>query len=268
MVNKHTDLCTCAQALILAEIGHSMHEIMTITNLAWFTIYWYKFMAWKWGYDPTISHILKDEYLVNDSKSERPFVLIEKQKKNLVMSVKKNRNNWEKNAQCIAFEHDVFKFTVLQVLHAVNLHKSKLITKLNLTAFMKKAQLQFALWHQHWTLKDWKNVIWTNKTSILLKHHRKTLKVWRTSEKQFAPDCTRLHWNEVSKFMFWGSFLYDRKGSFHCWKKKTAKKKKAATEFLEHWNKKLKPAAKQKWELTNKMRQLQMNWTNSDKKPQ
>ena len=34
MVNKHTDLCTCAQALILAEIGHSMHEIMTITNLA------------------------------------------------------------------------------------------------------------------------------------------------------------------------------------------------------------------------------------------
>jgi len=39
MVNKHTDLCTHAQALILAEIEHSMHEIMTITNLAQFTIY-------------------------------------------------------------------------------------------------------------------------------------------------------------------------------------------------------------------------------------
>jgi len=34
MVNKHTDLCTCAQTLILAEIEHLMHEIMTITNLA------------------------------------------------------------------------------------------------------------------------------------------------------------------------------------------------------------------------------------------
>ncbi len=123
MVNKHTDLCTCAQALTLAEIEHFMHEIMAITNLAQFTIYQYKFMAWKWGYDPTISCILKDEYLVNDSRSERPFVLIEKQKKNLVTSVKKNKNNWEKSAQCIAFEHDVFKSTVLWVLHAVNLYK-------------------------------------------------------------------------------------------------------------------------------------------------
>ena len=139
MINKHTNLCTHAQTLTLAEIGHSMHEIMTITNLAWFTIYWYKFMAWKWGYDPTISHILKDEYLVNDFKSERSSVLIKKQKKKLVMSVKKNRNNWEKNAQCIAFEHDVFKFTVLQVLYAVNLHKWKPVTKSNLTAFIKKA---------------------------------------------------------------------------------------------------------------------------------
>jgi len=68
--------------------------------------------------------------------------------------------------------------------------------------------------------------------------------------------------------MFWGSFSYDRKGSFHCWKKKMTKKKKVATEFLKHWNKKLEPAAKQKWELTNEMRQLQMNWTNSGKKPQ
>ncbi len=96
-------------------------------------------MVWKWGYNPTISHILKDKYLINDFRSERPFVLIEKQKKNLVTSVKKNKNNQKKSAQCIAFEHDVFKFTVLQVLHAVNLYKQKLIIKLNLTAFMKKA---------------------------------------------------------------------------------------------------------------------------------
>ena len=72
----------------------------------------------------------------------------------------------------------------------------------------------------------------------------------------------------MSEFMFWGSFLYDRKNLFHYWKKKTAKKKKVTTKFLKCWNKKLKPAAKQKWELINEMRQLWMNWTNSDKKPQ
>ena len=125
MVNKHTDLCTRAQALTLAEIGHPMHEIMAITNLARSTIYRYKSMARKRGYDPTISRILKDEYLVDDPRSGRPPVLIEEQKKDLVTSVKKDRNNREKNAQCIAFEHGVSKSTVLRVLHAANLHKRK-----------------------------------------------------------------------------------------------------------------------------------------------
>ena len=97
MVNKHTDLCTRAQALTLAEIGHSMHEIMTITNLAWFTIYWYKFMAQKWGYDSTISHILKDEYLVDDPKSERPFVLIEKCYNHTQIEL----TEWVKHKNCV-----------------------------------------------------------------------------------------------------------------------------------------------------------------------
>jgi len=39
MINKHTDLSTCAQALALAEYGVSMYEIKAITNLAQFTIY-------------------------------------------------------------------------------------------------------------------------------------------------------------------------------------------------------------------------------------
>ena len=42
--------------------------------------------------------MLKDEYLVDDPRSERPFVFIEKQKKNLVTLVKKNRNNQKKSA--------------------------------------------------------------------------------------------------------------------------------------------------------------------------
>jgi len=90
MVNKHTDLCTRAQALTLAEIGHPMHEIMAITNLARSTIYRYKSMARKRGYDPTINRILKDEYLVDDPRSERPSVLIEEQKKDLVTSSSKD----------------------------------------------------------------------------------------------------------------------------------------------------------------------------------
>ncbi len=116
---------------------------------------------------------------------------------------------------------------------------------------MKEARLQFALRHQHWTLEDWKNVIWTDEASVLLGHRRGALRVWRTPEEQYAPDCTRLRWNETSEFMFWGSFPYDRKGPSHCWKKETAKEKKAATEYLDKLNKELEPAAREEWELTN-----------------
>ncbi len=66
MINKHTDLSTCAQALVLAEYGVSiMHEIRIITNLAQSTVYCYKVMAQQRGYDSAVSCILKDEYLVD-----------------------------------------------------------------------------------------------------------------------------------------------------------------------------------------------------------
>uniref|UniRef100_A0A093UTP7 Uncharacterized protein n=1 Tax=Talaromyces marneffei PM1 TaxID=1077442 RepID=A0A093UTP7_TALMA len=37
---------------------------------------------------------------------------------------------------------------------------------------MKQARLAFALEHQHWTLEDFKNIIWTDETSVVLGHRR------------------------------------------------------------------------------------------------
>ena len=33
---------------------------------------------------------------------------------------------------------------------------------------MKETRLQFALRHKDWTIEDWKNVIWTDETSVVL----------------------------------------------------------------------------------------------------
>lgn len=147
MVNKHTDLSTRAQALALAEYGVPMDEIKAITHLTKSTIYRYKSMARQRGYDPAISRVLKDEYLVDEIRSGRPPVLTEKQKEDLVTSVKKDKSNREKSAQYIAFEHGTSSSTVLRVLHAANLHKRKPSTKPGLTSSMKEARLQFALQH-------------------------------------------------------------------------------------------------------------------------
>jgi hypothetical protein len=56
---------------------------------------------------------------------------------------------------------------------------------------MKKAQLDFALRHQHWTLEDWKNVIFSDETSVVLNHRRGGYRVWRKSEELLVKSCIR-----------------------------------------------------------------------------
>jgi hypothetical protein len=44
--------------------------------------------------------------------------------------------------------------------------------KPGLTDKMKAARLKFCQDHADWTLEDWKNVIWTDETSVVLGHRR------------------------------------------------------------------------------------------------
>jgi hypothetical protein len=45
-------------------------------------------------------------------------------------------------------------------------------TKPGLTKVIKKAQIEFCKAHEHWTLEDWKQVIWTDETLVVLSHCR------------------------------------------------------------------------------------------------
>ena len=65
-----------------------------------------------------------------------------------------------------------------RILRKYAYRKRKPTWKLGLTQDMQAARLQFALDHQHWTLEDWKNVIWSDETSIILGHRRGAICVW------------------------------------------------------------------------------------------
>src|SRR5580692_1396246 len=97
---------------------------------------------------------------------------------------------------------------------------------------MKKARLQFALDHQNWTLEDWKRVIWSDETSIVIGFRRGGYKVWCTPEERFTKSCIRPHWKGFSEFMFWGCFSYDKKGPCHIWKPETKTERTAAQEEI------------------------------------
>lgn len=121
---------------------------------------------------------------------------------------------------------------------------------------MKNARYQFALAHQHWTLEDWKNVIFSDETSVLLGQRRGRIRVWRDAKERYHPDVIRGRWKGFSEFMFWGSFSYDHKGPCHVWRVETPAEKRAATECIVQLNKEMEQIRKEEWELRTSLRRL------------
>ena len=63
-----------------------------------------------------------------------------------------------------------------------------------------------------WVMEDWKNVIWTDETSVVINYRRGGYRVWRRADERVVKSCIRERWKGYSEFMFWGCFSYDKKG--------------------------------------------------------
>lgn len=56
--------------------------------------------------------------------------------------------------------------------------------------------------------------------------------------------------------MFWGCFLYDKKGPYYIWKDEIQAEKKEANTWLEEQNCLLEPIYKANWELETAIRRV------------
>ena len=110
-------------------------------------------------------------------------------------------------------------------------------------------KLKFCFHYKNWILKNWKNVIWTDKISVVLLHHHGEYWVWHISKKALIKSCIHERWKDYSEFMFWSFFSYDKKKSCHIWKSETAAEKKKAEKKIAELNKELKPIMHEEWKL-------------------
>ena len=101
---------------------------------------------------------------------------------------------------------------------------------------MKAERLAWCLAYEHWTVKDWKNMIFSNKISVVLCHRRGGYRVWRKADEAFVKSCIRERWKGYSEFMFWACFSWDLKGPCHCWQPETQKEKEQAAKRIEELN--------------------------------
>ncbi|EQB44548.1 hypothetical protein CGLO_16699 [Colletotrichum gloeosporioides Cg-14] len=114
---------------------------------------------------------------------------------------------------------------------------------------MKAERFAWCLCYKDWILEDWKKVIWSDETSVVLLHRWGGYCLWRRPDEAYTCSCIRERWKGYSEFMFWGCFSYELRGPCHCWMLELAKDLKLATEEVAALNAELEPIKRAEWEF-------------------
>ena len=91
---------------------------------------------------------------------------------------------------------------VYRVLKEHGYRVYKRTIKPGLTKEQMKERLKWCLEHEHWTLEDWKNVIFTDETSVQMGAVRGKRRVWRKKDETFHPHVVTRRWKGFSEFMW------------------------------------------------------------------
>ena len=71
----------------------------------------------------------------------------------------------------------------------------------------KKLRLAFAKEHKHWTVEQWKLVIWSDESSFEIGAYSRQTRVWRTTSHKFHPQCLApIFKSRRMSIMVWGAF--------------------------------------------------------------
>jgi hypothetical protein len=244
------DLGQRLQALTLAEYGVKRKDVALISGISESSISKLCQKARTRGYDPAVSKQLLLEYVDDGKRAGRPLLGGEDGGKAAIEKlISRDRYGREKTLDRLALDMNMSANTVRNRLKEMGYHSCKPTTKPGLTETMRKARLEWCLAHRDWGLEGFKNVIWTDETSVVIGQRRGAVRVWRRKDEKFVKTCVRNRWKGCSEFMFWGSFSYDEKGPCHIWRPETAKEKRDADLDLQRRNAEAEPALQTEWEL-------------------
>jgi len=257
-----------AQCLTLIAEGFSLSEIERKIGIKRATQSYMKKKAFERGFRPDQDPRILDYYVIDGPRSGRPKEITVEKEQDLLNSVRASRAGREKSSEVLAFECGISPRSALRILHKYGLNNVKPTRKPGLNPIQRKARLQFCLLHQHWTLEDWKRVIWSDETSVILGQRRGSVRLWRDSGEAYHHTAIRHRWKGFSEFMFWGCFSWDKKGPCHIWTKETSQEKKQAQKELNDLNETLKDQLQAEWELSTGMRRLDLRRRKSGPKPQ
>ena len=129
----------------------------------------------------------------------------------ILKTVTRDRQTRQWSSQAIANEvsntpgiASVSASTVWRVLTAEGYRSYKRTFKPGLNKENRKSRLQWCEEHSEengWNLERWKNVIWTDETSVQLRSVRGRRRVWRKPDEEFIKDVIIERWKGFSEFI-------------------------------------------------------------------
>lgn len=231
-----------ALALLFCTQGQRTEEkykaVSEITHISISVLYRLVKKARIMGFDPDRDLRIEEDYVAPIKPPGPKRTVTSKAMEDRAISlIEKDRNGREKSSEVLGYQLDrISRCSVLRMLKRRGYHKRKPTWKPLLNEDQKQVRLQFALHHQNWSIEDWKAVIWSDETSVVLGHRRGGIRVWRTSQEAYHKQCIRRRWKGYSEFMFWGCFSFDKKGPCHIWKTETVQEKVDAQKEIDDWN--------------------------------
>jgi len=255
-----------AQALTLSSLGYKPRDIASWLKMSERSVYSIIRKARERGFDPQVDARILNHFVEDGYRPGRPKEIKETVEKEVLDDVRRDRASREKSIEVLAYEHGISTSSIGLILHKNGLSNVKPTRKPGLNKLQCKARLAFCLAHQHWTIDDWKKVIWSDETSVVL-CRRGSQRIWRSADEAFEKSSVRNRWKGYSEFMFWGCFSYYEKGPCHIWKVETAKEKEAAQKEIDELNKMREPEMKLAWELESSLARLGLR-NRPGKKPQ
>ena len=229
-MGSKTDIATRAIIVTLkSPLGErSTNQIADLTGLNPRTINAIYAKAIQRRFDPYRYPItIKDAYIEDGYRPGRPTKQTEAFKDLLTSKVRIDRFGRELSyADLVGYlsanGQECSIQTVSTYLKKLKFRKTKPTRKPGLTKKMKDEYLSWYLYHQDWTLEDWKNVIWSDKTSVILCQRRGGYRIWRIAKEAYIKSAIRERWKGYSEFMFWAYFTYNTKGPQYSYIPETA----------------------------------------------
>lgn len=152
----------------------------------------------------------------------RPVILDSPTRRRLVFTATENAENRRKSYTEIAEICGITacEKTLRKAFDAEGYSRRIARKKVFLKAETKAKRLQFALDHRHWTVEDWRRVLWTDECYVWLGGARGNIWVTRKPGEDYLEECIAPKFKKQNSVMIWGGILGGKKAPLVLWDKK------------------------------------------------